>query len=102
MAIDCLFDCCDTLSCWSVSSGLDYGGLSRELIELLCQKLFNGTHGCFIRLDEDNQQAPVRICVIAAACRASTSINFLVHWPLATKPSQKSERIFEAMNGHTP
>ena len=39
--------------------GLDYGGLSREFVDLLSKSLFDQAHGCFIRLDEDNPQATV-------------------------------------------
>ncbi len=57
--VACMAHSAHECSAFPFISGLDYGGLSREFVELLCQKLFNEGSGCFIRLEEDNQQAPV-------------------------------------------
>ena len=45
-----------TIICFS---GLDYGGLSRELFVLLSTELFNSRVRYFIRFNPDNQQALV-------------------------------------------
>ena len=42
-----------------VTTGLDWGGVSREFFELLCVELFDASNGLFMRFNADNRQALV-------------------------------------------